>query len=126
MPRLTFVPLHAVDCLDVLRHAHVTRAAFTDGAQPYLVPMAFALDCDGTVPLIRLCMPDEGRKVDCLCRCDRVCLEFESPGCAWVDVVLLEGQAVLDAWEKGTGLTLHIRGETMSGRRFFLPDGRTQ
>lgn len=122
MPRLTFTPLNVVDCLDVLRAAHVTRAAFTDGERPYLVPMAFELAFEGTVPLVCLCMPDAGRKVDCLCRCDRVCLEFESPGCAWVDVVLLEGQATLDAWEKGAGLTLHVRGETMSGRRFFLPD----
>ena len=122
MSQLVYQLLTAADCLSVLRTSHVTRAAFTDGEKPYLVPMAFQLEADGAVPLICLCMPDTGRKVNCLCRCDRVCLEFESPGCAWVDVVLLEGPAILNAWEKGVGLSLQVRGEDISGRRFFLPE----
>lgn len=122
MSQLVYQPLTAVECLDVLRAAHVTRAAFCDGERPYVVPMAFRLECEGVTPLIYLCMPDTGRKVDSLCRCDRVCLEFEEPACAWVSVVLLEGQAFLDAWEKGKGLALHVRGEEVSGRRFFLPE----
>ena len=121
MSQLVYQPLSAVECLDVLRAVHVTRAAFTDGEKPYIVPMAFQLGCEGMTPLIYLCMPDMGRKVENLCRCDRVCLEFEQPACAWVDVVLLEGQAFLDAWEKNVGLALHVRGEEVSGRRFFLP-----
>lgn len=122
MPQLIYQPLTRTDCLAVLRAAHVTRAAFTDGEQPYVIPLAFLLEAEGETPLIYLCMPDHGRKVDCLCRCDRVCLEFESPACAWVDVVLLEGPALLDAWEKDKGLALHVRGEDISGRRFFLPE----
>ncbi|MBQ8202616.1 MAG: hypothetical protein IJZ74_12700 [Clostridia bacterium] len=122
MPQLSFQLLTPVECLDVLRVAHVTRAAFCDGERPYLVPMAFQLDFEGMRPLIYLCMPDTGRKVDYLCRCDRVCLEFEEPSCAWVDVVLVEGQAFLDAWEKDKGLMLHVKGEAVSGRRFFLPE----
>lgn len=122
MSQLVYQPLTAVECLDVLRRVHVTRAAFCNGEQPYIVPMAFQLECDGVTPLIYLCMPDTGRKVEYLCRCGRVCLEFEQPSCAAVDVVLLEGSAILDAWEKGTGLALHVRGETVSGRRFFLPE----
>ena len=122
MPQLVYQPLSAVECLEVLRAAHVTRAAFTDGTRPYIVPMAFQLEADGATPLIYLCMPDTGRKVAYLCQCDRVCLEFEEPACAWVDVVLVEGQAFLDAWEKGKGLALHVRGEEVSGRRFFLPE----
>ena len=121
MPSLIWQPLSAVECLDVLRAAPVTRAAMTDGERPYLVPMAFQLACEGATPCIRLCMPDTGRKVDCLCRCDRVCLEFEEPSCAWVDVVLVEGQAILDAWDKGQGLALHVRGGEVSGRRFCWP-----
>lgn len=123
MPQLVCQILTPVECLDVLRAARVVRAAFTDAERPYLVPMAFQLEFEGTTPLIYLCMPDRGRKVNCLCRCDRVCLEFEQPGCAWVDVVLAEGPAILDAWEKGTGLALHVKGESLSGRRFFLPEG---
>ena len=122
MPSLTYQPLTQVQCLDVLRSAHVTRAAFTDGTRPYIVPMAFQLAAEGLVPLIYLCMPDQGRKVEYLTRCDRLCLEFEQPACAWVDVVLVEGAAILDAWEKDEGLLLHVRGEEVSGRRFFLPE----
>ncbi len=123
MPQLVYQPLSLPVCLEVLRSARVVRAAFTDGERPYLVPMAFELAFEGVTPLIYLCMPETGRKVDCLCRCDRVCLEFEQPACAWVDVVLAEGPAILDAWEKGEGLALHVKGESLSGRRFFLPEG---
>ncbi len=122
MPQLVYQPLNRAECLAVLRAVHVTRAAFSDGERPYVVPMAFLLEAEGDTPLIYLCMPDRGRKVNCLCRCDRVCLEFESPACAWVDMVLLEGPAILDAWEKDKGLALHVRGEELSGRRFFLPE----
>lgn len=122
MSQLVYQSLTAVECLEVLRSAHVTRAAFCDGEKPYIVPMAFQLGCEGTTPLVYLCMPDAGRKVDCLSRCDRVCLEFEAPSCAWVDVVLLEGPAFLDAWERGAGIALHVKGEELSGRRFFLPE----
>lgn len=123
MPKLVCQLLNMAECLDVLRQVAVTRAAFCDGERPYVVPMAFRLDAEGMTPVIRLCMPDSGRKVDCLCRVDRVCLEFERPGCAWVDVVLLEGRAEPDAWEQDEGLAVHVRAEEMSGRRFFLPEG---
>lgn len=122
MPRLTWQPLNAMQCMDVLRSVHVTRAAFCDGERPYVVPLAFQLACDGLTPLIYLCMPSCGRKVDCLCRCGGVCLEFEAPACAWVDVVLLEGEALPDAWETDAGLLVHIRGDSLTGRRFFLPE----
>ena len=112
-----------MECWQVLRDVAVTRAAFTDGERPYLVPMAFQRSFDGATPVIWLCMPDHGRKVDCLRACGRVCLEFEQPGCAWVDVVLAEGEAALAAWEKDAGMVLHVRAEMLSGRRFFLPEG---
>lgn len=121
MPNLTYQELTSAECWEVLRGASVTRAAFCDGEKPYLVPMAFQLSFDGMTPLVHLCMPDHGRKLDCLMRCDRVCLEFERPSCAWVDVVLAQGAAALDAWEKGVGLALHVRADEISGRRFFLP-----
>ena len=122
MPMLTYQEMTPAACMEVLRESSVTRAAFTDTERPYLVPMAFQLDADGLVPVIRLCMPDQGRKVDCLGRSSHVCLEFERPGCAWVDVVLLEGTAELDLWAKGEGIALHVRAEALSGRRFFLPE----
>lgn len=122
MPDMRYQPLAHLQCLDVLRSARVTRAAFTDGTRPYIVPMAFQLEAEGLMPLIYLCMPDHGRKVTYLSCCDRICLEFEQPSCAWVDVVLVEGAAVLDAWEQSKGLVLHVQGKEISGRRFFPTD----
>ena len=122
MPTLRYQELPYLSCLAVLRGTAVTRAAFFDGDSPYVVPLAFQLDAQGETPLIRLCMPGVGRKAEALCRCSRVCLEFEAPGCAWVDVVLLEGSAVPDAWDKDEGLALHVPAEALSGRRFFLPE----
>ena len=108
-----------MDCLEVLRSVSVTRAAFTDGAAPYVVPMAFRLDAEGLTPVICLCMPANGRKADCLRALPRLCLEFESPSCAWVDVVLLEGRAQLTDWAQGEGLIVRVRAESLTGRRFF-------
>jgi len=45
--QLVYQLLTAADCLSVLRTSHVTRAAFTDGEKPYLVPMAFQLEAEG-------------------------------------------------------------------------------
>ncbi|MBQ8554601.1 MAG: hypothetical protein IJ438_01890 [Clostridia bacterium] len=123
MPMLTYQELTYPSCLDVLRATSVTRAAFCGEDGPYLVPMAFQLGSDGVKPMIYLCMPDKGHKVDCLGTDDRLCLEFEAPGCAWVDVVLLRGRAAIDAWEKDAGIALHVKAEELSGRRFFLPEG---
>lgn len=109
-----------MDCLAVLRAVSVTRAAFSDGGRPYVVPMAFQLDAEGMTPVICLCMPAEGRKEDCLRQCPQVCLEFEAPSCAWVDVVLLEGRAERQEW--GGGLVVRVRAERLSGRRFFLQE----
>ena len=108
-----------MDCLEVLRSVSVTRAAFTDGAAPDVVPMAFRLDAEGLTPVICLCMPANGRKADCLRALPRLCLEFESPSCAWVDVVLLEGRAQLTDWAQGEGLIVRVRAESLTGRRFF-------
>ena len=113
--------LNYLECLAVLRSTSLTRAAFTDGDAPYVVPMGFLLDAEGITPVIRLCMPASGRKADCLAKHPRVCLEFESPGCAWADVVLLEGEAVPDLQDEENRLLLHIPAESLSGRRFFLP-----
>ncbi|MBQ7850812.1 MAG: pyridoxamine 5'-phosphate oxidase family protein [Clostridia bacterium] len=114
--------LSFLECLEVLRSTSLTRAAFTDGDAPYVVPMGFVLDAHGLMPVIRLCMASGGRKAACLAKRTRVCLEFESPGCAWADVVLLEGEAVTDLWDEECGGVLHVTAEALSGRRFFLPE----
>ena len=120
MPTLVYQELNAMECLDVIRSTAVTRAAFTDGVRPFLAPMCFQLEAAGTQPVIHLWTMAEGRKAACLGHCSAVCLEFERPGCAWVDVVLLEGTA--DAGPDGDGLLLRVPAEALSGRRFFLPE----
>jgi len=122
MAEIVYQELTRAECLHVLRQAHVTRAAFCNGERPYIVPMCFHLEAQGDVPLIFLCMPDHGRKAEYLSRCSRVCLEFESPGTACADVVLLEGSAVPAAWVQNEGLAVYVRGEEISGRRFFMPE----
>lgn len=119
---LTCRELSYLECLEVLRSTSLTRAAFTDGDAPYVVPMGFLLDAEGATPVIRLAMPPTGRKAACLAEHPRLCLEFEAPGCAWADVVLLEGEAVPDRWDEAGGIVLHVPAQALSGRRFFLPD----
>lgn len=121
MPTLTYQPLSMLECLDVLRAAGVTRAAFFDGESPYVVPMSYQWEAQGTTPEVILIFPDEGRKADALRVCDRVCLEFELPGVGYVDVVLLEGRANLALWEEGRAMAVTVPAEDVSGRRFFLP-----
>lgn len=118
---VSYQEMTPMDCLEALRSTTVTRAAFTDGEAPYVVPMAFRLDAEGLTPIICLCMPAKGRKADCLRALPRLCLEFESPSCSWVDVVLLEGRADMENWAQGEGLIVRVRAEKLSGRRFFLP-----
>lgn len=122
MPVVSYQEMTPMDCLAVLRAVSVTRAAFTDGVRPYVVPLAFQLDAEGLTPVICLCMPAKGRKADCLRALPRLCLEFESPSCAWVEVVLLEGRAQLTDWAQGEGLIVRVRAEKLSGRRFFLQE----
>lgn len=121
MPSLFFKPLSLPECLHVLRQTHVTRAAFTNGDRPYLIPMTFLMDAEGDTPVICLCMPPTGRKAAYVAACPRVCLEFEDPGCAWVDVVLVEGEARAAGLDENAGVYLRIAAQDISGRRFFLP-----
>ena len=39
MPTLMYQELNAMECLEVIRSTAVTRAAFTDGARPFLAPI---------------------------------------------------------------------------------------
>ena len=53
--------------------------------------------------------------------CWRVFLEFEAPDAAAIQVVLAEGKAV-PLHEEDGAMVYAIPVETMSGRRYFLPD----
>ncbi len=123
MSSLAWQRLDPLQCLDVLRGTHVTRAAFCAKDRPYVVPMGFAFTCEGEQPVIHLAFPAEGRKEQMLKENARVCLEFELPGCASVDVVLVEGRATLGLTPAKHGLLVRVAAEEMSGRRFFMAKG---
>lgn len=122
MGMLTYQEMNEWECLDVIRQSHALRAAFFDGEAPYLVPMGFEWFTEGMQPVICLMMPREGRKAAAIRRCDRVCLEWERPGAASLEVVLGEGKMTVIR-EEEPGLVCAVWIEEISGRRFFLPEG---
>ena len=92
--RPAVVALIASAGLEILRQAKAVRAAFFDGHAPYVVPMGFEWFVNGMQPVVCLMMPKEGRKAEALSVCTQVCLEFEAPDAAAIQVVLAEGKAV--------------------------------
>ncbi|MGN0779199.1 MAG: pyridoxamine 5'-phosphate oxidase family protein [Aristaeellaceae bacterium] len=119
MPELRYQELNLMQMLDVLRAARLTRLAVADGPQPYVVPLCYQLEVTRGQIVIHLSMPEQGRKVDILHRNALVCLEFELPACAWVDVVVLEGRAAVGMREPGRGMDVCIQAVSMTGRRYF-------
>ena len=111
---MCYQTLSFVECLEILRQAKAVRAAFFDGHSPYVVPMGFEW-------FVNVMMPKEGRKAEALSVCTQVCLEFEAPDAAAIQVVLAEGKAV-PLHEEDGAMVYAIPVETMSGRRYFLPD----
>ena len=91
---MCYQTLSFVECLEILRQAKAVRAAFFDGHAPYVVPMGFEWFVNGMQPVVCLMMPKEGRKAEALSVCTQVCLEFEAPDAAAIQVVLAEGKAV--------------------------------
>ena len=94
MSSMCYQTLSFVECLEILRQAKAVRAAFFDGHAPYVVPMGFEWFVNGMQPVVCLMMPKEGRKAEALSVCTQVCLEFEAPDAAAIQVVLAEGKAV--------------------------------
>ena len=121
MSSMCYQTLSFVECLEILRQAKAVRAAFFDGHAPYVVPMGFEWFVNGLQPVVCLMMPKEGRKAEALSVCTQVCLEFEPPDPAAIQVVLAEGKAV-PLHEEDGAMVYAIPVETMSGRRYFLPD----
>lgn len=117
MAELTFQELNLMQILDVLRPGGVARLALSGDGQPYVIPMAFQLEMQGMQPILHLASPAEGRKLDILRGNDRVCLEIELPGCAWIDTVLVEGRATVGALQGGA--EIRVQPRTLTGRRFF-------
>lgn len=121
MPMCHWQELNLLQIYDVLRSADVCRLAVDDDGQPWCVPMRFQFEIERGVTFIHLTMPDHGRKLDAMTGNDQVCLEFEAPGCAWMDVVILTGRAAVGLYVPGELMHLRIRVAEMSGRRFFAP-----
>ena len=118
MSSMCYQALSFAECLEILRQAKATRAAFFDGHAPYVVPMGFEWFTSGMQPVICLMMPGEGRKAEALSVCPQVCLEFEAPEAAAIQA---EGKAV-PLHEEDDAMVYAIPVETMSGRRYFLPE----
>ena len=52
MPMLRYQELNLLQMLDELRGASLAHLALSDGAQPYLVPMAYQLEVRGSEVLL--------------------------------------------------------------------------
>lgn len=119
MAELTFQELNLMQILDVLRPGGVAHLALSGDGQPYVIPLAFQLEMQGMRPILHLASPAQGRKMDILRGNDRVCLEIELPGCAWIDTVLVEGRATVGAIQGGA--EIRVQPHKLTGRRFFRP-----
>lgn len=115
--------LNLMQIFDVLRSTDVCRLCVDDDGQPWCVPMHFQFETSGQDIIIHLVMPAKGRKLEAVGGNDRVCLEFEQPGCAWTDVVIITGRAGMGLYVPGKAIHLRIRAREVSGRRYFLLEG---
>lgn len=120
MPDMRYQELNLIQILDVLRSGGLARLALSQDGQPYVVPMAFQLEAQGAQLILHLASPGSGRKMAILRGNDRVCLEIEQPGCAWIDTVLVEGRATAGILQRD-GVEIRVHPHSLSGRRFFLP-----
>ncbi len=120
MAELCFQELNLMQILDVLRPGGVAHLALSGDGQPYVVPVAFQLEVQGMRPILHLASPAQGRKVSILRGNDRVCLEIQQPGCAWIDTVLAEGRATVGV-AQGGGVEIRVQPNRLTGRRFFRP-----
>ncbi|MGN1021371.1 MAG: pyridoxamine 5'-phosphate oxidase family protein [Aristaeellaceae bacterium] len=113
--------LNLMQILDVLRAGGLARLAVSDRDQPYVVPLRYQLEVAGGQVIIHLTTPERGRKADILRRNALVCLEFELPGCAWLDVVVLEGRASVGLRGAGGAADIRVPASALTGRRYFVP-----
>lgn len=121
MPDLSYMELNLMQILDVLRAARLARLAVSERDQPYVVPLHYQLEVTRGQVIIHLTVPEGGRKADTLRRNALVCLEFELPGCAWVDTVVLEGRAAVGLREAGRAADIRVAAAAITGRRYFVP-----
>jgi len=122
MVKYAWQALNQLQIFDVLRGAELCRLAVEEDGQPWCVPMRFQFEVSGTETVIHLTMPDHGRKLEAMSRNDRVCLEFELPGCAWTDTLIITGRVSVGMYVPGQAMHLRVRAREMSGRRFYMEE----
>ena len=115
--------LNLLQIFDVLRQASLCRLAVAgaDG-QPWCVPVRFQLEVRGSQTIIHLTTPEQGRKLTAAEENDHVCLEFELPGCAWLDTVILTGRVSVGIRIPGQAVEWRITAQELTGRRYFTVD----
>ena len=116
---LTWMELNYMQALDVVRTASSLTAAVSGDDGPYVAEMYFQLEMNGVQPVIHLSTSGEGRIAHCLQALPRMALLFRREHCTGTDVVLAEGTAAITNAEHG--LRLRVPVQTLSARRFFLP-----
>ena len=122
MPKRHWQQLNLLQMYDILRGTDLCRLAVEENGQPWCVPMHFQFEISRGATFIHLVMPDHGRKLAAMASNDLVCLEFELPGCAWLDVLIVTGRATVGIYVPGEAMHLRVRVKEMSARRFFLEE----
>ncbi len=122
MPDLNWQSLNLMQQFDVLRGAPFTHLAFLSEGKPVLVPMHFQLEVDRSQVILHLTCLTTGRTYAALRDGGPVCLEFDLPGCAWLDTVLVSGQASIGLRdEPRRAAELRVKAARITGRRYFTP-----
>ena len=120
LAEMHFMHLNLMQIFDVLRAAPFARLAVNDD-QPFVTPVYFQLEVAGSEVIFHLSASAQGRKARALQHHPTACLEFELPGCAWLDTVLASGPVTLAPAPAGEGLLLRLHALELTGRRYFLP-----
>ena len=110
---MCYQTLSFVECLEILRQAKAVRAAFFDGHAPYVVPMHYGYRIDGEDLTFYVYCANEGHKLDCLRKDDRIFVEVdrERAPIAAYENVMCRSRAVIvtDPEEKCRALALLMK-----------------
>lgn len=122
MPDLNWQSLNLMQQFDVLRGAPFAHLAFLSEGKPALVPMYYQLEVDRSQVILHLTCLTTGRTYAALQGGGPVCLEFDLPGCAWLDTVLVSGHASVGLRDEPRhAAELRIKAARITGRRYFTP-----
>ena len=118
---------------DILERAQILHLGMIDGEVPYVVPLHYGFEYDGTAVTLFVHSAKEGRKLDVLSKNDNVFVEIDCDAallpadvpCAWGSTfasVMGEGKATLleDPAEKAAALTVLMK--TQTGKDFTISE----